>query len=681
MVGKKARTLAVLCSFLLCLFAVPVEAQDDCPSPPESEKLILDAMNRIRLNNGLVLLAPNETLRQVACDHALNLVSRPNNNLRDPYLRMDNSGNFTGLDNWLAETDYGLYFDSKSYKADIFVYVGPQHSPETIIDTWNSRPADLLSYWARQRGDILIPFYSKYYREVGIAYIRREGAQRNQIVIVFGSQPGVLPVTISQVSAPSVIIPNGGDVYDQNIILNIHDELNATDGSTIGSLTKVRVSESPFQTSSDPCRADGWTPYNPEYPYRLTDGLGLKTVYIQVCDGVLADQTTITVNLVGIVETHTDQTATVTDVPPPTSTPTLTPTATLTETATSTPTLTETPTATPTPTATETPTLTETPTATPTPTLTPTATLTLLPPDTPEPTEPTEPTPNPTSTVTDIPTYAGTAELWLAWRQSFLVISNPRENGTVDLRLLSFTGDDGTVYSLGMDMENPEAVRAVQPDDCVVLYSYVARPEKPSIDEVREIAYCNAVTAYVPLYTGRVFWALTGLGDFHVAYGEQSTLCQPSRNQACSVTPDAPPAPTPNHNPMTSVRAFWNGEIFVLLNEGPSGADVSNLSFASDQTGLEPDRWAMANNPQTGKDYELENMRPGSCLIAYASNQQPPLPIENLCSRIIGRAILSTTREIFWSQGTFTSYINKTEPGDVCSGGTNCTIQVPASRP
>ena len=386
--------------------------------------------------------------------------------------------------------------------------------------------------------------------------------------------------------------------------------------------------------------------------FTLSTSYGEKTLYIDLCDNI---------------GTHLEYTFTLTLIPEPT--PTTPPT--LTSTATSTATITHTPSITPIPSNTPLATLTPTTTPTLTPTLTPTIT------NTPQITN----TPTVTPTLTNTP--APSVSLRLTWDDAFFVIANPEDNDiTLDLHGLIFWRSDGSQFVVD-ENGDPSQLANLESGDCIVIYSFNSLGgEAPEIDDVRTRAVCtNAV--FVPTFAGNLFW--TNMNDFFEVQQDDRFIgyCDLGQNRVCMIELDADlESQLTGLGELIDIRAIWSSEVFYLINNTSGGVDVSELHLISDFGEIGPDDWMLDDSA----NYTLENMRPGSCLVAYFGTvSEPPALSRVTCSRIMGEAPLGNSNNLVWSQtqGGFTPYISDEPVADRCdvtaTGGLSCDIPVPSA--
>lgn len=301
---------AVLIAVMLCL-CLPVagtpslRAQQPTPPPLGPEEIaIVNAINRLRLEENYVPYALNPILNEAARAHALDLASRPPDDLGNSYQSYQNG---EGLADRLADLGYPAYSDG--YTAALIAFVTPDFPPESVVDFW-------VGEQERERGLI----FSDTYREIGLAYVYHRDAGRHYYVILFGAQPGVLPVLVAPASNPYVDV-SAQAVWERDVSLYLHNEKSHPngDGQNPGLISEFRVSEDPTFAACAAAADQCWQYYTNVTSWTLSPGLGLRTIYVQMRDDIGRTITaTAQVNLI--------------DAPPPTNSPTSTLTATLTPT-------------------------------------------------------------------------------------------------------------------------------------------------------------------------------------------------------------------------------------------------------------------------------------------------------------------------------------------------------------
>lgn len=284
-----------------------------------------------------------------------------------------------------------------------------------------------------------------------------------------------------------------------------------------------------------------------------------------------------------------------------------------------------------------------------------------------------------------------TVEVRAIWNESTLVLINVTEYG-VDLSDLALQSADGLIDSGDwVVFANPDTGRLyrlndVRPGSCLRVYLVDTEPDIPEAVECTRI-----VAEFTPEDVQNLVWDAAQGGFTPQIDGETGDACD-IETASCDIT--APVAAseraTTGDEPRSDasivggveVRALWTSDLLVLLNVGVQGADVSDLTLESANGALTPAGWTLFDNPNDVGFYTLDNMRPGSCLIAYEEGEQPPIPERIECARVIGEAELVDIRDVVWdvAQGGFEARSGDALSG-VCAvtGTTSCSLIVPPS--
>lgn len=248
---------------------------------------ILNSINDLRRKENLVLIAPNEHLNQLAGYFLDDLLRRDIDALGDTFRTQDKNdpqNDKRNLEDLLAQFGYAAYSDG--YVADFVSLIVRDFSPAQIVDYWNREWRNDQKLQSRQmfrQGLSSLPMFSKLYREIGLAYRFNESNGRHYYVLVFGSEPGVLPVVVAERSAVNVITET---VTTPNIVLYISNENShrSGDGNFIGAIANMRITNEPEELVCPTGISPEWDAYRNIIPWTLTDGFGLKTIYVYLCD-------------------------------------------------------------------------------------------------------------------------------------------------------------------------------------------------------------------------------------------------------------------------------------------------------------------------------------------------------------------------------------------------------------
>ncbi|HEX2907663.1 MAG TPA: hypothetical protein VHO69_12415 [Phototrophicaceae bacterium] len=263
--------------------------------PFSNEQTILVNINEERRKQNLVPLVTNADLDQIAQQYVSDLASRQLSSLGNVYVLRQRGGSGEvqeiNLDNLLEKTTFGKYSDG--YQVDFFPAILNGITSDTFVQTLiiDSRQANrtIISRRMSLGQETTLPLFLPLYREIGIGYSFNSDTNRHYYVILVGSQPGVLPVIVTERQALNVIAQT---VSTRDVILRIHNE-NARRfgdrvGNTqhIGAVTNLRVAELPEPLPCPTSATDNqdWQPYKNYLPIQLSAGTGLKTVFVQMCD-------------------------------------------------------------------------------------------------------------------------------------------------------------------------------------------------------------------------------------------------------------------------------------------------------------------------------------------------------------------------------------------------------------
>jgi hypothetical protein len=234
-----------------------------------------------------VLLAPNDQLNQLAAFFLEDLLRRDINALGDTFRTQDRDNpqnDKRNLEDLLAQFGYAAYSDG--YIADFASLVVRDYDPARIVTYWNEEWKNdqrLLSRQMFRMGTPTLPIFSKQYREIGLAYRFNESNGRHYYVLVFGSQPGVLPVVVVERSAVNVIRET---VTTPDIALYISNENTHRGGDDefIGAIENMRIANQPQDVTCPSGLSPEWDAHRNIVPWTLTDGFGAKTIYVYLCD-------------------------------------------------------------------------------------------------------------------------------------------------------------------------------------------------------------------------------------------------------------------------------------------------------------------------------------------------------------------------------------------------------------
>lgn len=281
------RWMVALLVLLLGTYAAAAQEPGLSELSPD-EILILNNINALRLRENLVHLVPDPRLNAIADQFVDDLQARPIGELGEVFRTRDDRS----IDDLLAEAGYNRY--NNGYVVDFIPIILRDIAPAGLIEfwrtDWRAAPEErtLLSRLAVRQGETILPFFSPLYREIGLSVAFNRTNERYYYVIIFAAQPNVLPIIITD---PDDLSPIPAVVDTREVLLYLHDErVNRFGvGDTMGAVSVFRISETGEQLecpTTTPDSSLGWEAYVNERPYTLNAGVGIKTVYVQMCDEV-----------------------------------------------------------------------------------------------------------------------------------------------------------------------------------------------------------------------------------------------------------------------------------------------------------------------------------------------------------------------------------------------------------
>ncbi|HEX8683765.1 MAG TPA: CAP domain-containing protein, partial [Ardenticatenaceae bacterium] len=223
---------------ILPLTASPARAQTPFPRE-EMQELI----NAARLANGAGMLAWNEDLAEAAQRHAEDIATRPE-------LGHTGSDGSTPEDR-AARVGYLPYPDGMR-----------------VSENWSTGTAmDVMAFFLNDqvhRDNMLMSIW----REVGVGTAATANGGELWVVL-FGAQPGVLPIFVNQDEPRTV---------EQTVTVQLSTEEAGWDEATFTAPVEVRVGE------PETIEAAAWQPWQAEVTLELTEEGGEKTVIVEYRD-------------------------------------------------------------------------------------------------------------------------------------------------------------------------------------------------------------------------------------------------------------------------------------------------------------------------------------------------------------------------------------------------------------
>ena len=269
------------------------------------------------------------------------------------------------------------------------------------------------------------------------------------------------------------------------------------------------------------------------------------------------------------------------------------------------------------------------------------------------------------------------------WNQDIFVLINVSEFGA-DLSELTLSSELGTIGAeQWVLLEDPETTEAytladVRPGSCLI--SYTGGEEQPELPE--DVECTLTIGEFTLENLDDIIWDVNA-GGFTASTGAE---CAVDGTTTCDIT--APTAAIEFEmddmeeetiDPNANARAVWNQDIFVVINTGDTGIDLSGVSFESGSGGMiAPDQWVLFEDSDTGAFFTLDDVRPGSCLVSYlGGTAQPELPSGVECTRTIGEFTPANLDDIIWDVNAGGFSIST---GATCAveGTTDCAFTAPA---
>jgi hypothetical protein len=280
---------------LLCLTLLAAQAYAQSPTPLSAEETVLRDINVYRKNQGVIYLARNAILDRVATAYVNYLSSVPPASLSSVNRFLANG---QSIDDLLRSEGYLPYSDG--YTVDFIPWPSSTITADKLIDYFQadarSGTRSVQSRKMSLKQTNLLPLSETIYREIGIGYTFNEESKVYIYVIIFASQPDVLPITITTKDAPNII----SSTTTPEITLRIQNEYSHSYGDTfgdtryIGTAKTMRISEQepvdqlcpqPNEVSEeDETTPPHWERYKNRRNITLSAGFGPKTIYVELCD-------------------------------------------------------------------------------------------------------------------------------------------------------------------------------------------------------------------------------------------------------------------------------------------------------------------------------------------------------------------------------------------------------------
>lgn len=276
------------------------------------------------------------------------------------------------------------------------------------------------------------------------------------------------------------------------------------------------------------------------------------------------------------------------------------------------------------------------------------------------------------------------ADIIAAWNTDVFVVVNI---SSVDVNIsdLSFSSSEGEIMPENWvmntygDMNLSYSLADFEPGSCLI--AYLSADEQPDLPENVECTRTEGVFTMVNI-TDMVWDA--SQGGFSASAGGTSLADCDIMHTICVLTVATTSAMSEDAMDMgeegaQSVRAVWNADIMVVINTSGEDADLSGLSFSSSAGEIMPENWVMNASDDSNVPYSLEDVSPGSCLIAYLSaDEQPELPENVTCTRTEGAFTMMNINDMVWdaSQGGFSVAVDGATVAECDITGNSCDIEL-----
>jgi len=280
----------------------------------------------------------------------------------------------------------------------------------------------------------------------------------------------------------------------------------------------------------------------------------------------------------------------------------------------------------------------------------------------------------------------GTAEIQILWDQEILVVLNTSDEdvNVSNLDLVSANGaimaSDWVMNTYG-DNNLPYSLAELQPGACLLAYPSTLE-EQPDLPEEVE---CTVTTGMFTMTNlDDIVWDATQ-GGFSAQVAGATTADCDITGDSCAVsvgtTASNPVDATATEEDDTEadILVAWNTDIFVIVNPSDEEVNLSNLSFSSADGAILPENWVMNTTETNNIPYALEDVEPGSCLIAYLSaDEQPELPEDIECARTEGVFTMTNANDLVWdaAQGGFDAIDDETVIATCDINNTTCVLTV-----
>lgn len=255
------------------------------------------------------------------------------------------------------------------------------------------------------------------------------------------------------------------------------------------------------------------------------------------------------------------------------------------------------------------------------------------------------------------------ADIIVAWNIDIFVIINTSD-ADVNISDLSFSSSEGEILPENWVMDTTGdnnlsySLADVAPGSCLI--AYLSADEQPDLPE--NVTCTRTEAVFTMLNINDMVWDVSQGGFVAEAGGATIADCN-INNTTCNLTVATTSAnlddATDTGDAAQAIVAVWNTDIMVIVNTSGEDADLSDLSFSSSQGEILSENWVM-NTTDNNLSYSLQDVAPGSCLVAYLSaDEQPDLPDNVTCTRTEAAFPMININDMVWdvSQGGFSAAV------------------------
>lgn len=285
---------------------------------------------------------------------------------------------------------------------------------------------------------------------------------------------------------------------------------------------------------------------------------------------------------------------------------------------------------------------------------------------------------------TDMEMDDSEADILAAWNADIFVVVNTSAV-EVNLSDLSFSSTEGEILPENWVMNTTEdanlsySLTDVAPGSCLI--AYLSADEEPELPE--NISCTMTEGMFTLLNINDMVWDASH-GGFSAMAGDATIAECDINNTTCSMTVATTSAESDDmmdggEEGAPSVRAIWNADILVIVNNSGADADLSDLSLTSANGAILPENWVMNPSEDSNVPYSLEDVAAGSCLIAYLSaDEEPELPENTACTRTEGMFTMININDMVWdvTQGGFSATMGGATVAECAMDSTTCDIEV-----